>query len=381
MAARRRTQKRQAQGQPDDAHLADRKIQPKLRMIANGSKLVNTLRAEHSAAVYVKDDKFLDRNRPKRGSDAVPLEVEQKKAGQKKVAPPPEGKGEEAQSGHRPPRDVFVNVFIERADASDKAAADGVKIDPKQFRITGQKANIATATVSLAALEKLARKPSVTYVEMGEALIDPKPRVDAPSSAAPRTRCPAQLEDLHGNGRGILIGIIDVQGFDFAHEDFLYRERGSKQMKTRFVRIWDQGGDPADQPKANKRPPFGYGVEYKQGDLNRALKDAPKVGVPPHMLAPQSQMFEGAHGTHVTSIAAGKSGFCPEADIAAVLISLPARKQKPIKKRRGGGGYDTEDADYRDTFYDSTRVVHALEYLLDLAKERGQPIAVNISLG
>ncbi|MFC2138808.1 hypothetical protein ACFLTE_11590, partial [Bacteroidota bacterium] len=35
----------------------------------------------------------------------------------------------------------------------------------------------------------------------------------------------------------VLIGIIDVGGFDFAHPDFLDGQGG-----TRFVKIWDQGG-------------------------------------------------------------------------------------------------------------------------------------------
>ena len=47
-------------------------------------------------------------------------------------------------------------------------------------------------------------------------------------------------------------------------------------------------------------------------------------GVPPAtMLERQSQTTPGSHGTHVASIAAGKSGVCPEAHIAAVLIDVP----------------------------------------------------------
>ena len=34
-------------------------------------------------------------------------------------------------------------------------------------------------------------------------------------------------------------------------------------------------------------------------------------------------MVVGSHGTHVATIAAGNSGVCSTADIAAVLISLP----------------------------------------------------------
>ncbi len=366
---------------PARDYLADRKIQPKLRMIAGGDKFVNTMRAEHCAAVIVKDEKFLDSNPLRRGTDAVPIKPQ--KSTMKRAAP----------SLISPPKEIHVNVFIETADPADKtikaprkaakAARGGQKKAAQAtFDATGRKANIATAEVSLADLRRIARDQNVTYIELGEALNDPKPRVASPRAARPaRPRCPAHLSRLHHNGKGVLIGIIDVQGFDFAHEDFLYKdERG--RLKTRFVSIWDQG---AETP-AEANPPFNYGLEYDDKALNRALKDAPRARVPPYLLAPQTQMDEGSHGTHVASIAAGKYGVCPEADIAAVLISLPARK--PGAKRKGVGGKGAndedasdEDADYRHTFYDSTRIVHAVDHLLALARERKKPVSINISLG
>ncbi|HYH85671.1 MAG TPA: hypothetical protein VEX60_09320, partial [Pyrinomonadaceae bacterium] len=51
-----------------------RKCQPKLRMIANGSSKVNTLRAEQSASIAVTDSKckLLDIEL-QRGDDAAPV--------------------------------------------------------------------------------------------------------------------------------------------------------------------------------------------------------------------------------------------------------------------------------------------------------------------
>jgi subtilisin family serine protease len=50
--------------------------------------------------------------------------------------------------------------------------------------------------------------------------------------------------------------------------------------------------------------------------------------------------------------------------IAAVLISLPE-----------------EDQDRRRSFYDSTRIAHAIDYLLLVADQLGVPVSINISLG
>ena len=81
-------------------------------------------------------------------------------------------------------------------------------------------------------------------------------------------------------------------------------------------------------------------------------------------------MEEGAHGTHVASIAAGNRGVSREAWIAGVLISIP-----------------DSDAERRRSFYDSTRLAHAVDYLLavadELAAEHGAPVpvSINVSLG
>ena len=53
------------------------------------------------------------------------------------------------------------------------------------------------------------------------------------------------VEAAEGAG-DVLVGIIDVDGFDFAHPDFL------AGGETRFVAIWDQGARHGPAPR------FGY---------------------------------------------------------------------------------------------------------------------------
>ncbi len=86
-------------------------------------------------------------------------------------------------------------------------------------------------------------------------------------------------------------------------------------------------------------------------------------------LEPQSTMSPGSHGTHVASIAAGNRGVARSAHLAGVLVAL-----RP------------EDAQVSSSFYDSTRIADAVDYLLALAAELGGragplPVSINISLG
>jgi subtilisin family serine protease len=86
--------------------------------------------------------------------------------------------------------------------------------------------------------------------------------------------------------------------------------------------------------------------------------------VPATELERQSQRAPESHGTHVASIAAGNRGVCPNAAIAAVLIDIPP-----------------EDMDRRASFYDSTRLADAVDYLVAIACRHRKPISINISLG
>jgi len=206
--------------------------------------------------------------------------------------------------------------------------------------------------------------PNVTYVELGEPLATPTPDIsrEKPQPPSPSLRR-FGTEKQRKKATDVLIGIVDVQGFDFSHPDFL-----DANGKTRFLQIWDQGGSTRPNPKGSKQ--FAYGSELRQEHLNAAIKAAPLIGVPAYELESQSQMVVGSHGTHVASIAAGNRGVCSEAMIAGVLVSLPAA-----------------DQDRRKSFYDSTRIADAVDYLVklggELSAERGRAVrvSINVSLG
>ena len=316
-----------------------KKIQPKLRMIADGDSVVNVVRAERCGALAVENKTLLRTVAPRRGAHAVPVAL----ADLRKRPKP------RALTGIT--RDVLANVFVYlRDDETDDLAAG--------TRPYARRGRIAQVQARLSDLPRIASDDSVAYVEIAEALKAPTPalaelRPPAPPVSLRRFGRPS----MHRYGDGVLIGIVDVQGFDFAHSDFL-DDRG----RTRFVRIWDQGGD--SRPGPNATGQFSYGAEFRDTHLNAAIAASPTLGLPATDIEKQSQMVEGSHGTHVASIAAGNRGVCRRSRIAGVLISLPR-----------------EDEDRRRSFYDSSRLADAVDYLIALGDELGLPVSINISLG
>ena len=315
-----------------------RKLQPKLRMIADGDTTVNVVRAERCAALSVVKPALLKKFKPLRGASAAPVTLREMK---KKPRTPPL----KTITG-----EVLTNVFVYLRDpASDEP--------PCGNRPHARSGQIMQVQTRLNEIPKLADEEEVAYIEIAEALKPPTPvlaelRPAAPSFALRRFGRASK----HRYGADVLVGIIDVQGFDFAHADFL-----DDKGKSRFVRIWDQGGDARTSPE--KKGQFSYGAEFRQEHLNAAIKAAPKLGLPATDIEKQSQMIEGAHATHVASIAAGNRGICRKAQIAGVLISLPQQEQ-----------------DRRVSFYDSSRLADAIDYLLQLGVELKKPVVINVSL-
>ncbi len=314
------------------------KLQPKLQMIANGSTEVNAVRAEQCSALRVTNETTLDELQRRRVADSPTTGRVIKRV--------PDTVSLTAITD-----DVEAHVFVYLIEGF----ADSLPMRGERAR----KANVVSARVPLSSLTSLTEQPAISYIEMAESLKRPFPVVTAGKVSAPSTQ-----QRRFGNaakhhyGANVLIGVIDVQGFDFSHSDFL-----DQNGHTRFVAIWDQGGDarPSPQPAGTR---FGYGAEFNKAHLDAALDASPGLGVPPYEIERQSQLVEGSHGTHVASTAAGNRGICRRSPIAAVLVSLP-----------------DSDQDRRRSFSDSTRLVDAIDYLVTLAGKMGLPLSMNVSLG
>src|SRR5262245_60388748 len=113
-----------------------RKLDPKLRMVANGSSTVNAVRAEQCAAVSLAEDSPLLQKLPPQGARAravvrkeLPAKVER---GKLKAIP----------------EDVLANVFITTTDPGEETARF-----PGE---TTRRGNLVAATVRLAQLPDVA---------------------------------------------------------------------------------------------------------------------------------------------------------------------------------------------------------------------------------
>ena len=368
----------------EDRH--SRRLHPRLRMVRNGSSDVNAVRSEISTTVISTKAAQAERtgDLEDRGGLGIRGVVEAQESIQQldvsalsfaEGSLPKRKKLNETD----PADDAFVNVFIDVSP--ERASADtGVDLDhehdehcvravcervrealpnealPALSSIV-RRHNMVSAAVPVSSLANLEDDPNVAFVSIAEPL-----KLDVPVGTS-QTQAPGSRrvsrKKLHANGANVIIGIIDVGGFDFTHEEFM----NAGGDGTRFLSIWDQGGRLRNPPER-----FGYGSEIRREQLDAALRESSQSGAfPATVLEPQSQQRPGSHGTHVASIAAGRHGVCPDADIAAVLVDIPMPED--ARERR------------RFTFSDTSRITHAVEYLLDVAKRENKPISINISLG
>ena len=171
----------------DDA----RKLQPKLRMFANGSTEVNALRSEKCSSLTVAE----------RVAEECPM---LSMLAMVSLAVDPHARIAEITTLKEIPSDVEVNVFIETQDIGEDA-------EPLPDQ-TARKSTLVTATVPLSKLPELARRRDVMHIELGEPLATPTPVISAPKVGEPSPTLPIREAHKQSRGKGVLIGIIDVAG-------------------------------------------------------------------------------------------------------------------------------------------------------------------------
>ncbi|MFA9464658.1 MAG: S8 family peptidase [Velocimicrobium sp.] len=160
-------------------------------------------------------------------------------------------------------------------------------------------------------------------------------------------------------GEGVLVGVIDT-GIDYQHKAFLYQDGTS-----RILSIWDQ-------TIQDGIPPDGipYGTEYKQEQINLALKsDNPLTIVP--------SVDDNGHGTAIASIICGSqdlensfTGIVPYSDLLVVKLKQAKKVLRNIHFIPEG-----------PVCYQESDVIFAARYLFETAKRLRRPLALCIALG
>lgn len=138
-------------------------------------------------------------------------------------------------------------------------------------------------------------------------------------------------------GKNVIIGVVDT-GIDYQHPDFQ-----DTNGNTRVIRYWDQSLNGLNPPM-----PYNYGQEWDSTDINNGTI---------------TSIDGGAHGTTVTSAAAGNGlangtnkGVAPDANIVVVQTDFSIPNW-------------------------TLTVADACDYIFSVADEYGMPAVVNLSLG
>ena len=148
---------------------------------------------------------------------------------------------------------------------------------------------MALAEVTVADAAAIAARDGVSMVNPAERLMFSEPAASDAVVAMPRREL--KLPPNIGTGSPVLIGIIDVQGFDFTHRDFLTRRpanrvRASCASGTRAARC---ANPPKYKSESSGKLKFDYGSEIMRRNIDAALKqerDARAAGKP--FIAPTS---------------------------------------------------------------------------------------------
>ena len=103
----------------------------------------------------------------------------------------------------------MVSTFVEFNSEIDRVIVEGAEVT--------QKGRLATVALPLSELAELAGSEGIAYVSTGEVLEAPNPRTDAIGVPEPDFSNVLADPELQGGEPTVLIGIIDVGGFDFSH--------------------------------------------------------------------------------------------------------------------------------------------------------------------
>lgn len=223
---------------------------------------------------------------------------------------------------------------------------------PEGISYTSLLGGYAIAVLAEEQAEEFLKRPGILYAELPAKVYSAVEYGRAASCINNRSSAGEEPDNL--NGTGVLVGIID-SGIDYQHPDFCYSDG-----TTRITALWDQDTE-------SGAPPEGYllGTLFTSEQINRALKeerrDEGQASLPGMDLS--------GHGTHVAGIAAG-NGRASGGKYRGVAYESELLIVKLAEIRSG-----------RRNVSDTARLMEAVDFCIRFAREKNQPLALNLSYG
>jgi subtilisin family serine protease len=225
---------------------------------------------------------------------------------------------------------------------------------PAEIAVQSRLGTIVTARCSLSQIEQLRQDRDVVSIEVSREGGIAELATSIPFVQATQVHAPP----LDERGELSIVAIIDT-GVDVLHEAF--RDAAGK---TRILALWGQKASPdGAAPNAVDATTYtqDYGRLYQAADIQQMIDGQSQT--PLALRDPQK------HGTHVASIAAGRSagafagGMAPKSKIVVVIPDMVTSPGDPPSI-----GYSNSHVD-------------ALSFVRATAEKSALPVAVNVSLG
>ena len=254
--------------------------------------------------------------------------------------------------------------------------ADANALKTHRAKIYFHSGDLVFADVPVRALERLAQEPFVLSLTATKAAQIPalqsagfpatftssfNPPTTSVKSDSTIAQSPARPLANGLTGKGVIIGVIDT-GIDWKHEDFINADGTS-----RILYLWDMFDNSfnSSSGQIGTQPPTlgpgnapGPGTIYTNKQINDALKGQGVVN--------SSDDF--GHGTVTAGTAAGNGRATANGVLAGTYTGVAPEADLIIVKAADCGDFDE-------------LYVLGTQWIAQIAKERGQPVVINHSLG
>jgi subtilisin family serine protease len=233
---------------------------------------------------------------------------------------------------------------------------------PAGLHVGSRIGNILSAQSTIDALTGLESDPGVESIEVSRDSGVQELATSVPFVGADRVHRPPIAEE----GDMALIGIIDT-GIDVLHEAFR-----DADGTTRIVAVWDQRDNAVPSPNSPNALDAAHfkhptGTLYLANQIQRFIDGTETT--PAALRDPQK------HGTHVASIAAGRStgvladGMAPKARIVVVIPKMRTSQGDPFS------------VGYSNSHFDALTFLKCVAEGGSKVSNAALPMAVNVSLG